>query len=181
MKGHVPFAFLGIENPPNDLLKDLNKRLREHIGPIAALGGFISKPGIIPKTRSGKTLRRCLREILENGLNGEYEKEITVPATVEDASVVDKAKDAAKVSCSRGSHAVLSTLTADRNTSRRAMVLRSRQSCNRIYWIPFIAHVSRPSLYNSSRRNNTPWDNKVGMPFRCARLRRGESLLPFVT
>lgn len=97
MKGHVPFAFLGIEDPPDNLLKDLNNRLREHIGPIAMLGGFISKPGIIPKTRSGKTLRRCLREIVENGLNGEFEKEITVPATVEDPAVVDKAKEAAKV------------------------------------------------------------------------------------
>ena len=105
MKGHVPFAFLGIENPPDDLLKDLNKRLREHIGPIAMLGGFISKPGIIPKTRSGKTLRRCLREILENGLNGEHDKEITVPATVEDPAVVDKAKEASKEYFTKGAGA----------------------------------------------------------------------------
>lgn len=63
------------------------------------LGGFISQPGIIPKTRSGKTLRRCLKEIVENGLNGEFDKEITVPATVEDPSVVDKAKAAAKGKC----------------------------------------------------------------------------------
>ena len=102
MKGHVPFAFLGIENPSEDLLKELNNRIREHIGPIAMLGGFISKPGIIPKTRSGKTLRRCLKEIVENGLNGEYEKEITVPATVEDPAVVDKAKEAAKEYFTKG-------------------------------------------------------------------------------
>lgn len=102
MKGHVPFAFLGIENPPDNLLKDLNNRVREHIGPIAMLGGYISKPGIIPKTRSGKTLRRCLREIVENGLNGEYDKEITVPATVEDPAVVDKAKEAAKEYFTKG-------------------------------------------------------------------------------
>ena len=94
MKGHVPFAFLAIADPPADLLKDLNGRLRQHIGPIASLGGFISRPGIIPKTRSGKTLRRCLKEVLENGVNGEFGKEVSVPATVEDPAVVGKAKEA---------------------------------------------------------------------------------------
>lgn len=96
MKGHVPFAFLALPDPPADLLKDLNSRLRHHIGPIASLGGFISAPGIIPKTRSGKTLRRCLKEIVENGLEGKFEKEINVPATVEDPAVVEKAKEAVK-------------------------------------------------------------------------------------
>ncbi|KAF2724367.1 acetyl-CoA synthetase-like protein [Polychaeton citri CBS 116435] len=96
MKGHVPFAFVAIPDPPADLLRDLNKRLRDSIGPIASLGGFIAAPGIIPKTRSGKTLRRCLREILENAVAGNYDKDVAVPATVEDANVVDKAKAAVK-------------------------------------------------------------------------------------
>ena len=96
MKGHVPFAFLTIPDAPSSMLKDLNDRLRHHIGPIASLGGFISAPGIIPKTRSGKTLRRCLKEMLENGLEGQFDKEINVPATVEDPAVVDKAKAAVK-------------------------------------------------------------------------------------
>lgn len=96
MKGHVPFAFLAIPDPPSDLLKDLNGRLRQHIGPIASLAGFISKPGIIPKTRSGKTLRRCLKELLENGVNREFGKEVQVPATVEDAGVVEKAREAVR-------------------------------------------------------------------------------------
>ncbi|USW56392.1 Putative AMP-dependent synthetase/ligase, AMP-binding, AMP-binding enzyme domain, ANL [Septoria linicola] len=96
MKGHVPFAFIAIQNPPADLLKDLNAKLRHHIGPIASLAGFIAAPGVIPKTRSGKTLRRCLKEILEHALEGEYDKEVVYPATIEDASVVEKAKHAAK-------------------------------------------------------------------------------------
>lgn len=96
MKGHVPFAFLVIPDPPKDILKDLNGRLRHHIGPIASLGGLISAPGIIPKTRSGKTLRRCLKEVLENGLDGNFDKEVNVPATVEDPAVVEKAKAAVK-------------------------------------------------------------------------------------
>ena len=102
MKGHVPFAFLVLPDAPADFLKDLNGRLRHHIGPIASLGGFISAPGIIPKTRSGKTLRRCLKELLENGLEGNFDKEITVPATVEDPTVVDKAKAAVKEYFTKG-------------------------------------------------------------------------------
>ena len=51
---------------------------------------------MIPKTRSGKTLRRCLRELVENGVEGKYDKEVNVPATVEDASVVDVARGVVK-------------------------------------------------------------------------------------
>jgi propionyl-CoA synthetase len=102
MKGHVPFAFLTIEKPESGLLKDLNDRLRHHIGPIASLGGFISAPGIIPKTRSGKTLRRCLKEVLEHGLEGEFEKDVNIPPTVEDPGAVDKAKVAVKEYFTKG-------------------------------------------------------------------------------
>jgi len=49
--------------------------------------------GMIPKTRSGKTLRRVLRELVENAVHGEFEKEVQVPATVEDASVVEVARE----------------------------------------------------------------------------------------
>ncbi|EDU45983.1 acetyl-coenzyme A synthetase [Pyrenophora tritici-repentis Pt-1C-BFP] len=99
IKGHVPIAFIAIERhstTPPDLLEDLNQRLRLSIGPIAKLGGYIASPGIIPKTRSGKMLRRVLREILENATAGEFEKEIDVPATVEDSGAVGKAKMAVR-------------------------------------------------------------------------------------
>lgn len=49
--------------------------------------------GMIPKTRSGKTLRRVLRELLENAVHGELDNEVQVPATVEDAGVVDVARE----------------------------------------------------------------------------------------
>nr|POE74372.1 uncharacterized protein CFP56_67723 [Quercus suber] len=96
MKGHVPFAFVAIRDPPPDLLKALNARLRTAIGPIASLSGFIAAPGIIPKTRSGKTLRRVLKELLEHAVEGRFEDDVTVPATVEDPGVVEKAKVAVK-------------------------------------------------------------------------------------
>lgn len=93
----MPFAFCSINTStsnisPTDLLKDLNARIRHSIGPIATLGGVIIAPGIIPKTRSGKTLRRVLRGLLENAFKGEFDAEVSVPATVEDAGVVDKAR-----------------------------------------------------------------------------------------
>jgi propionyl-CoA synthetase len=47
---------------------------------------------MIPKTRSGKTLRRVLRELVENGANGEFDAAVNVPATVEDVEVVDVAR-----------------------------------------------------------------------------------------
>jgi propionyl-CoA synthetase len=102
MKGHVPFAFIAISDPPPNLLKELNEKVRASIGPIASLSGFIAAPGIIPRTRSGKTLRRVLKEILENAVEGNFDKEVNVPATVEDASVVEKAKVAVKEYFTKG-------------------------------------------------------------------------------
>jgi propionyl-CoA synthetase len=102
MKGHLPFAFIAPSGAPShdplpahptqQLFKDVNNLVREQIGPIATLGGMIQGRGMIPKTRSGKTLRRCLRELVENATQGEYAKEINVPATVEDRDVVEVAR-----------------------------------------------------------------------------------------
>jgi propionyl-CoA synthetase len=102
MKGHLPFAFVSpsssaetgklAANPPPELFHSVNKLVREQIGSIASLGGIIQGRGMIPKTRSGKTLRRVLRELVENGSRGEYEKVVNVPATVEDGDVVEVAR-----------------------------------------------------------------------------------------
>lgn len=106
MKGHLPFAFIAPSTaaypdplpatPQQELFGAVNKQVREQIGAIATLGGMIQGRGMIPKTRSGKTLRRCLRELVENAVNGEYEKEVNVPATVEDKEVVEVARQKIK-------------------------------------------------------------------------------------
>ena len=71
----------------------MNKLVREQIGPIASLGGMIQGRGMIPKTRSGKTLRRVLRELVEMGVRGEIEGRVgSVPPTVEDGEVVEVAR-----------------------------------------------------------------------------------------
>lgn len=60
-------------------------------------GGVSIKPELpehrmIPKTRSGKTLRKVLRELIENAIEGQYDKQVNVPATVEDAETVEVAR-----------------------------------------------------------------------------------------
>jgi propionyl-CoA synthetase len=101
LKGHLPFAFVTLSTPdhptsavPSDaLFSEVQKLVRTQIGAIASLGGMIQGKGMIPKTRSGKTLRRVLRELVENAVHGEFDREVQVPATVEDASVVEVSRD----------------------------------------------------------------------------------------
>lgn len=100
LKGHLPFAFIALQThhhehaaiPEDALFKEVQKAVREQIGAIATLGGMIQGKGMIPKTRSGKTLRRLLRELLENAVHGEFDKEVQVPTTIEDADVVEVAR-----------------------------------------------------------------------------------------
>ena len=84
LKGHLPFAFVVTYSPQDqsELFSELQKEVRSQQGSISSLGGMISaKQGenLIPKTRSGKMLRRNLREIVDNVVNREN-KEIQIPA-----------------------------------------------------------------------------------------------------
>lgn len=109
LKGHLPFAFVHLRTDPaststdsssgqmpaavpETLFKAINALVRDQIGAIASLGGIIQGRGMIPKTRSGKTLRRVLRALVENGVEGRFEEEVSVPPTVEDIGVVDVAR-----------------------------------------------------------------------------------------
>lgn len=74
------------------MFKEVQRNVREQIGAIASLGGMIQGARMIPKTRSGKTLRRVLRELVENAVHGEFDKEVQVPTTIEDADVVNVAR-----------------------------------------------------------------------------------------
>lgn len=47
---------------------------------------------MIPKTRSGKTLRRVLRELVENAVHGDFDKQVEIPNTIEDVDVVEVAR-----------------------------------------------------------------------------------------
>ncbi len=75
-------------SPPPNSWREIQQLVRRQVGAIATLGGMIQGKGMIPKTRSGKTLRRVLRELVENATHGEFDKTVNVPSTVEDLSVV---------------------------------------------------------------------------------------------
>jgi len=93
LKGHVPFAVIVLKPPSSAslseerLLREVNSHVRTEIGPIAVLGGVVVVDRV-PRTRSGKTLRRVVRAVVENAARGEFGKEVEVPATVEDESVI---------------------------------------------------------------------------------------------
>lgn len=100
LKGHLPFAFATMAGhdhprdavPADALFKEVQGVVRSQIGAIASLGGMIIGKGMIPKTRSGKTLRRVLRELVENAVQGDFDKEVAVPSTIEDPEVVGVAR-----------------------------------------------------------------------------------------
>lgn len=100
LKGHLPFAFVQPRaaggaipaTPSPELFAAVNKLVRDQIGAIASLGGMIQGRGMIPKTRSGKTLRRVLRELVEGAVQGNYDVKVSIPPTVEDAEVVEVAR-----------------------------------------------------------------------------------------
>ncbi len=68
IKGQGIYAYVTLnmgEEPSDDLRKDLVKWVRKEIGPIASPDLIQWAPGL-PKTRSGKIMRRILRKIAEN-------------------------------------------------------------------------------------------------------------------
>ena len=117
LKGSMPFAFVRLSTPNHpsvavpeqELFDQVQSQVRDQIGPIASLGGMIQGKNMIPKTRSGKTLRRVLRELLENAVHGEYQKAVSVPATVEDPSVVEVARSKVTAYFEQKGHAHQST------------------------------------------------------------------------
>ncbi|KAF2258800.1 acetyl-CoA synthetase-like protein [Lojkania enalia] len=101
LKGHLPFAFITLAThhtahpavPDSRLFSEVQKLVRSQIGAIASLGGMIQGKGMIPKTRSGKTLRRVLRELVENATYGEFDKDVQIPQTIEDAEAITVARE----------------------------------------------------------------------------------------
>ena len=71
------------EDPSESLREDLEKWVRGEIGPIAKPDLIQWAPGL-PKTRSGKIMRRILRKIAENNYD-----ELGDTSTLADPSVVD--------------------------------------------------------------------------------------------
>jgi propionyl-CoA synthetase len=85
LKGQVPLALVvlkaGADIPADVLTREIVASVRENIGPVAALRD-VSVVDALPKTRSGKVLRRTMREIADG-------KSPAPPATIEDPAVLD--------------------------------------------------------------------------------------------
>jgi acetyl-CoA synthetase len=86
IKGQGIYAYvtLTFEHAPTDQLRaDLIKWVRQEIGPFAAPDVIQWAPGL-PKTRSGKIMRRILRKVAENDISN-----LGDTTTLADPSVVD--------------------------------------------------------------------------------------------
>jgi acyl-coenzyme A synthetase/AMP-(fatty) acid ligase len=88
LRGQVPVGFVvlkqGVDITSEALEKELIKMVRDTVGPIA----FFKRATIVdrlPKTRSGKILRKVMRSIADG-------TQFSPPSTIEDMSVLDEIK-----------------------------------------------------------------------------------------
>ena len=84
-KGQIPRGFVvlkaGVSTEPEVLSAELVQLVRDRIGPVAALRRVDVIAGL-PKTRSGKILRKTMRGIADG-------RDEAVPSTIEDLAVLD--------------------------------------------------------------------------------------------
>jgi acetyl-CoA synthetase len=86
IKGQGLYAFVTLKDgikESDELKKELNAHVRKEIGPIAVPDKIQFAPGL-PKTRSGKIMRRILRKIAENAVD-----QIGDTSTLADPHVVE--------------------------------------------------------------------------------------------
>lgn len=85
LKGQKPVAFVvltaGADISREQLTKELVAKVRKDFGAVAAFRD-VDVVTALPKTRSGKILRRTMRSIVEG-------QTVTAPATIDDAAVLD--------------------------------------------------------------------------------------------
>jgi propionyl-CoA synthetase len=90
LKGQIPLGFVvlkaGIDITKEELEKELVAKVRESIGAIVCYKESIILKRL-PKTRSGKILRKTMMCIVDN-------KPYTMPATIDDPAILDEIKDA---------------------------------------------------------------------------------------
>ncbi len=86
LKGQGIYCYVTLKSgqaPSEDLKRDLTEEVRREIGRFAAPDAIQFAPGL-PKTRSGKIMRRILRKIAENALD-----QLGDTSTLADPAVVD--------------------------------------------------------------------------------------------
>jgi len=89
LRGEVAAAFVVLKKgyaPSQELEDELRKTVRDFMGPVVVLGNisFVDK---VPKTRSGKIMRRLVKAIITGQPLGDY-------STIEDKTAIDEIKKA---------------------------------------------------------------------------------------
>jgi acetyl-CoA synthetase len=90
VKGETPFVFTVLKqgfSPSPKLADELKLHLRSTIGPLVASDATIAFVDSVPKTRSGKIMRRLLKAIIGGAAIGDV-------TTLEDGVAIDEAKNA---------------------------------------------------------------------------------------
>jgi propionyl-CoA synthetase len=86
LKGQVPVGFFvvkaGVDRDPAEIEAELIQRVRDEVGPVAAFRSAIPVQRL-PKTRSGKILRRTMRSIADG-------QDYSVPSTIDDPAILDE-------------------------------------------------------------------------------------------
>ena len=90
VKGEIPLVYVTLKKgyqPSEQLREELKRHLRATLGPIVASDAVITFVDILPKTRSGKIMRRLLRAVAEGKPLGDV-------TTLESEVAVEEAKKA---------------------------------------------------------------------------------------
>ena len=86
LKGQLPLGFIvvkaNVTKSDTEIEKECVKRVRDHIGPVAALKNVIMVRRL-PKTRSGKILRGTMQKIADG-------QDWKMPATIDDPAILDE-------------------------------------------------------------------------------------------
>lgn len=86
LKGQVPFATVVLKNgsviSEENIEKEIVKNVREKIGAVACLKNVMTVKRL-PKTRSGKILRKLIRTLVDK-------KEFQIPSTIDDEKIIDE-------------------------------------------------------------------------------------------
>jgi len=88
LKGQLPMGFVVLKNlqdsNPDRIVEELIALVRQDIGAVAAFKQALVVTRL-PKTRSGKILRKTLRAMVDG-------EDYVVPSTIEDPAVLDEIK-----------------------------------------------------------------------------------------
>lgn len=92
LKGQIPFASVvkksGVETDDAKLEKEVIALVREKIGAVASLKN-VMVVNRLPKTRSGKILRKLIRTMLDG-------KEFQIPSTIDDEAIIGEIQEKMK-------------------------------------------------------------------------------------